>query len=203
MLVIKVLLPIILLQIIGAQEVKSRYKKKSEMDSTSLKGETDSFSNVPDFDVDYIYATAYSPNAVGTQLLQNFFNWFTTSVFWITFLSFYQRLYPIFFPENARREFESRIFGDVLPINATDVYELTFFPEPVVTQMIQNFFNFFNSSMFWLFSVPFYERFLPIFSPNKTAESRFEEGQAREVDLPNFNVTFIYFTTFSPGDDNI
>ena len=197
MLVIKVLLTTILFQIILAQEIKGRSKKSKY--PNSLKNETDSFLEVPDFDVNYVYVTAYSPNAVGTQLLQNFFNWFTTSVFWITFLSFYKRIYPVFFPQNVRSD-KAKIFGDILSVNATDVYELAFFPEPVVTQMVQNFFNFFNSSMFWLLFIPFYERFLPIFAGNETAESSNENGQARDADLPNFNVTVIYFTAFSPGD---
>ena len=158
------------------------------------------FVDVPDFDVNYIYPTAFSPNAVGIQMLQNFFNWFSNSVFWLTFLSFYKRLDPIFASSNFQREEDSRIFGDIPSLNATEIWQLTFYPESVATQMTQNFFNFFNSSMFWLLWIPFYERLSPIFLTNQTADSKEEEHwQSRAADIPDFNVTNIYYTVYSPN----
>ena len=56
-----------------------------------------------------------------------------------------------------------RFFGDNPNFNATEIYELTFFPESIVTQMVQNFYNFFNPTMFWLMYIQFYERLGPIF----------------------------------------
>jgi len=58
---------------------------------------------------------------VGIQMLQNFFNWFSTSVFWLTFLSFHKRLDPIFAPSHFQRE-DSRIFGDIPSFNATEIW---------------------------------------------------------------------------------
>jgi hypothetical protein len=36
--------------------------------------------------------------------------------------------------------------------------------------MTQNFWNFFSNTMFWLCFIPVYERFLPVFKSNETAE---------------------------------
>jgi hypothetical protein len=156
------------------------------------------FADVPNFDINYIYPTAFSPNAVGIQMLQNFFNWFSSSVFWLTFLSFYKRLDPIFAPSHFQRE-DSRTFGDIPSFNATEIWQLAFYPESVATQMTQNFFNFFNSAMFWLLWIPFYERLSPIFATNKTADSREDHWQSRSADIPDFNVTNIYYTVYSPN----
>ena len=70
-----------------------------------------------------------------------------------------------------------------------------FFPEPVVTQMVQNFFNFFNPAMFWLTFLPFFHRLGPIFAANATTSS---PETFRSADVPDFNVANIYFDTFSP-----
>jgi hypothetical protein len=92
------------------------------------------FADVPNFEVDYIYPTAFSQNAVGIQMLQNFFNWFTTTTFWLTFLTFYRRLNPIFTPSHFLRE-DSKVFGDVPLFNATNIWQSTFSPEGVIVQV--------------------------------------------------------------------
>ena len=116
------------------------------------------FADVPDFDVEFIYEEVYSPDGIANQLLQNFFNWFCPTVFWFTFLPFYNRLEPIFDPKNNQR-----VFGDVPVFNVTEIYQTTFSPEGVLIQMVQNFWNFFISTMFWLTYIPVYERLFPIF----------------------------------------
>jgi hypothetical protein len=85
----------------------------------------------------------------------------------MAFLPFYKRIAPAFSPQNTD---SLRLFGNIPNFNATDIYELTFFPESVVTQMIQNFYNFLNPTMFWLMFIPFYERLGPIFSTNSGEE---------------------------------
>ena len=49
------------------------------------------FADVPDFDVEFTYEEVYSPDGIANQLLQNFFNWFCPTVFWFSFLPFYER----------------------------------------------------------------------------------------------------------------
>ena len=49
------------------------------------------FADVPDFDVEFTYEEVYSPDGIANQLVQNFFNWFCPTVFWFSFLPFYQR----------------------------------------------------------------------------------------------------------------
>ena len=64
-----------------------------------------------------------------------------------------------------------------------------------MTQMVQNFFNFFNPAMFWLTFLPFFHRLGPIFAANATTPS---PETFRSADVPDFNVANIYFDTFSP-----
>jgi hypothetical protein len=44
----------------------------------------------------------------------------------------------------------------------TDIYN-SLTPDGIMQLNLQNFFNFFLSTMFWLTYIPFYERMLPIF----------------------------------------
>ncbi len=131
-------------------------------------------------------------------------------MFWLKFLPFYQRLSPIFAPANNLRD-NVKLFGDVQTFNVTDIYQSTFAPEGVLILLVQNFLNFFVNTFFWLTYIPFYERITPIFLQNKTdtndAEVRLAVGfntegdshAPKSVELPNFNVTSIYYNTFSPG----
>jgi hypothetical protein len=65
-------------------------------------------------------------------------------------------------------EIEPRFFGDPWSFNMTTVYVTTFSPEGVMIQMVQNFINFFVSTMFWLAYIPFYERLFPVFDDSNT-----------------------------------
>ena len=81
------------------------------------------FADVPDFDTEFIYEEVYSPDGIANQLLQNFFNWFCPTIFWFTFLPFYNRLSPIFAPANNQRQ-----FADAPTFNVTEIYQTTFSP---------------------------------------------------------------------------
>ena len=207
------------------------------------------FADVPQFNVTFIYYGVYSPTGVAIQLVQNFFNWFSTTMFWLSYTPFYTRLVPLFAPANQRsiesifnpvpyfkyflfyrqeeveetkddmlwqktdvterkrgvvttvkspflfvehlktffygeellNEGEAR-FGDPWIFNMTTVYQTTFSPEGIMNQMVQNFFNFFAGTMFWLSYLPFYERLFPIFDMEHNNETTVEEN--------NFNYKF-------------
>jgi len=81
------------------------------------------FADVPEFDTEFVYEEVYSPDGIANQLLQNFFNWFCPTVFWFTFLPFYDRLRPIFAPANNQRQ-----FADAPNFNVTEIYQTTFSP---------------------------------------------------------------------------
>ncbi len=218
---IKLLLFSILFQLNGGENEKVKFKNDKKLNRRKDKDWFSKFmfADVPDFDVEFVYEETYHPDLIANQLLQNLFNWFSPAVFWFTFLSFYNRLAPIFAPENNLRQNE-KLFGDVPIFNVTEIYQTTFSPEGVLIQEVQNFFFFFASSMFWLAYVPFYERLFPIFDTlgesegTETAtlvpQTRIDEddvnyeelsygGQPRVfADTPQFNSTFIYYGTFSP-----
>jgi hypothetical protein len=44
------------------------------------------------------------------QLLQNFFNWFSTTMFWLAYTPFYNRMLPIFAPANNQVVVRSRCY---------------------------------------------------------------------------------------------
>ena len=63
-------------------------------------------ADVAQFNVTFIYYGVYSPSGVAIQLVQNFFNWFSTTMFWLSYTPFYKRLLPIFAPANNQRSLE-------------------------------------------------------------------------------------------------
>ena len=140
MLLVKVLLFSVFLQLslTRGQKIEG-CKKRDKYCRSGIKNqtETEAFTfgaDPPNFEVGYIYPTAFSQNAVGIQMLQNFFNWFTSTTFWLTFLTFYRRLSPIFTPSHFQRE-DSKVFGDVPLFNATNIWQSTFSPEGVIVQV--------------------------------------------------------------------
>ena len=76
-------------------------------------------ADVPDFDVEFVYEETFSPDGIVNQLIQNFFNWFCPTVFWFSYLPFYNRLSPIFDPAN-----NLRLFGDIPIFNVTEIYQV-------------------------------------------------------------------------------
>ena len=64
-------------------------------------------ADVPDFDVEFVYEETFSPDGIVNQLIQNFFNWFSSTMFWLSYTPFYNRLLPIFAPANNQRSLES------------------------------------------------------------------------------------------------
>ncbi len=70
------------------------------------------FADVPQFNATFIYYGVYSPTGVAIQLVQNFFNWFSSTMFWLSYTPFYTRMLPIFSPANNQRSIES-VFNPV------------------------------------------------------------------------------------------
>ena len=103
----------------GQEKVNKRNDKNPKKDFLNKF----QFADVPDFDTEFIYEEVYSPDGIANQLLQNFFNWFCPTVFWFTFLPFYNRLAPIFAPANNQRQ-----FADAPTFNVTEIYQTTFSP---------------------------------------------------------------------------
>ena len=62
---------------------------------------------MPDFDVSKIYDGVFSPNGIAVQMVQNVINWFGSTVMFFPFIMFYERLSPIFSPENKQRSLET------------------------------------------------------------------------------------------------
>ena len=87
-------------------------------------------------------------------------------------------------------------FGDPWTVTVTHTYFDTFSPDGVMIQMVQNFFTWFASPIFWLTYIPFYERFFPVFVENITEpqtsnktflyklnlKERFEDAENRDMD---------------------
>jgi len=48
------------------------------------------------FNMTTVYQTTFSPEGIMIQMTQNFFNFFVSTMFWLSFLPFYERLFPIF-----------------------------------------------------------------------------------------------------------
>ena len=157
------------------------------------------FGDVPFFNVTEIYQTTFSPEGVLIQEVQNFFNFFISSMFWLTYVPFYERLFPIFDTEGdtegtetatlapqTRRDDEDEVkygelayggqprFADTAQFNTTFIYYGTFSPTGVAIQLLQNFFNWFSTTVFWLSYTPFYNRLHPIFSTSNN-QRRFDD----------------------------
>jgi hypothetical protein len=88
---------------------------------------------------------------------------------------------------------DPRFVGDVPKYNVTYIYQNSLAPDPFFVLQIQNFINFFISTMFWLAFIPFHERLLPIFEPNEEGV-----GSIGFVDVPDFQVKQIYLGAFAP-----
>jgi hypothetical protein len=54
-----------------------------------------------------IYLGAFSPDSIAVQMIQNVFNWFSATVIFFPFIMFYERLSPIFSPENNLRSLDA------------------------------------------------------------------------------------------------
>ena len=48
------------------------------------------------FNMTTVYQTTFSPEGIMIQMTQNFFNFLVSTMFWLSFLPFYERLFPIF-----------------------------------------------------------------------------------------------------------
>ncbi len=54
------------------------------------------FGDVVTVNVTHAYIDAFSPDGVMIQMTQNFFTWVGSPLFWLTYIPFYERFYPIF-----------------------------------------------------------------------------------------------------------
>ena len=78
-----------------------------ETNSLNEEAGTARFADVPQFNTSYIYFNVYSPTGVAIQLVQNFFNWVTSTSYWLAYTPFYERMLPLFSPANNQRNIES------------------------------------------------------------------------------------------------
>ena len=60
-----------------------------------------------------IYYQTFSANGVAVQLLENFFNWVTSTMFWLSYTPFFRRMLPIFAPDNNQKNLELFVFSPV------------------------------------------------------------------------------------------
>jgi len=127
------------------------------------------FGDVSSPNVTYVYQQTFFPSGVMQQVTQNFFNFFVSTMFWLSYVPFYERLAPVFAP-NHDEESESTPFSlnDSPDFNATNIYEQTYSPDGIGIQLLQNFFNWFTSTIFWLTLLPFYGRVYAMFLPQFT-----------------------------------
>ena len=103
-----------------------------------------------------------------------------------------EHLKEFFYGEEVLELGEERIFGDPWSFNITTVYQTTFSPDGIMIQMVQNFFNFFAGTMFWLSYLPFYERLFPIFDEernNMTEANKFTHKFSMDVYEKQFLAT--------------
>ena len=91
MLLSRILLFFALIDINEGDKNQRQSSKNSASASNTTFWSKYMFADVPDFDVEFTYEEVYSPDGIANQLLQNFFNWFCPTVFWFSFLPFYQR----------------------------------------------------------------------------------------------------------------
>lgn len=137
---------------------------------TTLDSEDDSarFGDVPAINVTFIYQQVFFPSGIMQQITQNFFNFLVSTFFWLSYIPFYERLYPVFSPSKEPSSGDNLGLNDVPAFNVTNTYEQTYSPDGVAIQLVQNFFNWFTSTVFWLSFLPFnvrlYSMFLPMFT---------------------------------------
>jgi len=83
---------------------RSNFDKKGQVGYKPLdySAKPTLFADVPFFNVTVIYYGTFSPTGIAIQMLQNFLNLFSTSIFWISYTPFYERMFPLFAPENQR-----------------------------------------------------------------------------------------------------
>ena len=104
--------------------------------------------------------------------LQNFFNFFISTMFWLAYIPFYERLLPVFVDSNLEHnELNRNPFYDVPDFNITSIYEETYLSDTIAIQLLQNFFNWFTATTVWFPFMVMYNRLYPIFSPQNNQRS--------------------------------
>jgi hypothetical protein len=145
------------------------------------------FGDVNPINITYVYEQDFFPSGVMQQVTQNFFNFFVSTMFWLSYVPFYERLLPIFAP-NHEEETDSRpfSFNDSPDFNVTNIYEQTYSPDAIAIQLIQNCFNWFTSTIFWLTILPFYSRMYAMFLPMFTRGIDTQRGM-NDYNLDDFS----------------
>ena len=58
------------------------------------------------FNMTAVYYGSFSPDEIAVQLVQNFLVFFVSTMFWLSYIPFYERLFPIFINKNETDEAE-------------------------------------------------------------------------------------------------
>lgn len=53
------------------------------------------------FNMTAVYYGSFSPDEVAVQLVQNFLVFFVSTMFWLSYIPFYERLFPVFVNKNV------------------------------------------------------------------------------------------------------
>jgi hypothetical protein len=150
------------------------------------------FADVPQFNATFVYYGVFSPTGVAIQLVQNFFNWFSSTMFWLSYTPFYNRMFPLFSPANQRsvesifnpvpyfkyflfyreeEETNQDMFGRKMDVSGGKGVPTTVKSPFLLIEHLKTFFY---------------------------GEELLSEGEARFGDPWVFNMTSVYQTTFSP-----
>ena len=160
------------------------------------------FGDVLVYNVTDIYESTFSANGIMQLQVQNFFNFFTSTMFWLSFIPLYERLYAIFDENNYQEKFTKFGFADVPDFNVTSIYEETFLSDTIAIQLLQNFFNWFTATVVWFPFMVMYDRIHPIFSPENNQRS-LEESQACDETLFVLAEKLVYLLRLFAGVSNV
>lgn len=139
------------------------------------------FGDVPQFNVTDIYDSTFVPEGIAQLLIQNFFNFFVNTMFWLTYLPLSERIDPIFDPENLNATLDS--FVPVPQFNVSNIYIQTFEPDWIGVQLLQNFFNWFTSTVMFFPFLLFYDRLTPVFAPENNLNRLNIENERFETEI--------------------
>ena len=153
-------------------DVRDNQQQTSDVRDNPEQDEPRFLADVPTYNVTQIYSSVISADGVMQFQIQNFFNFFTSTMFWLSFIPLYERLFPIFVEkENSTSPSDKFGFADVPNFNVTTIYEETYLPDTIAIQLLQNFFNWFTGTVVWFPLMVLYDRLFPIFSPANNQRS--------------------------------
>ena len=153
-----------------------------ETDSEDFPQTPRLFGDILAYNVTNIYTSVFTTTGLAQFQIQNFLNFFISTMFWLSFIPFAERLYPVFFEKNYNEQFTKLGFADVPDFNVTVIYQQTYFPDTIAIQLLQNFFNWFTGTVVWFPFMMMYDRMYPIFSTENNQRS-LEDSQACDAML--------------------